>query len=201
MAHTYATDSGERKIVPFFLAAAAIGGAYLTFHLLKKYHIEMPWWAFLPIDTMGMYGLLYAFFDRVAWKWRFTRWIGVTQIPDLSGTWYGQVQPAPTPGMSAGLAAPIDITLSIKQSWTEILIGATTNQSRSHSLSGAIVVADDPSLSYEYANEPLPSAATTMHAHRGIVRLMVNPSRSVLEGEYYSGRDRQNIGTIRVARS
>ncbi len=201
MAHTYATDSAERKTVPFFLAAAGIGGAYLTFHILQKYHIELPWWAFLPIDTMGLYGLFYLLFDRFVWKWRLIRWLGLSRVPDLSGAWHGQVQPAPTQGVSAGLGAPIDITLSISQTWTEILIKAETNQSRSRSLSGAIVVADDASLSYEYVNEPSASAPVTMHAHRGVVRLMLNPTRTVLEGEYYSGRDRQTIGSIRVARS
>ena len=52
-----------------------------------------------------------------------------------------------------------------------------------------------PMLSYEYRNEPKPHAAATMHPHRGMTRLgLVSPGR--LEGEYYTGRDRQNYGTL-----
>jgi hypothetical protein len=200
MAHTYATDSAERKYIPLCIAAAAIGGAFLTFHYLKKHHIDMPWW-FGPPDTMALYGLFYLMFDRFVWKFPPLRWLAITKVPDLSGKWHGKVEPAPTPGVSAGLAAPKDITLTIRQTWTELLVSAQTEQSKSRSLSGAIVVADEMSLSYEFTNEPAAPAPPTMHAHRGVARLILNATQTVLEGEYYSGRDRQNIGAIRVTRS
>ena len=200
MAHAYATDSPERKYVPLVLATLAIAGAFVTFRVLQASQIEAPWWIGPP-DTMALYALFYWVFDRFVWKWRITRVLGLTRVPDLSGYWRGHVQPAAAPGASAGLSTPIEITLSIKQTWTAILVMAETNQSRSHSLSAAIVVADHEGISYEYANEPTAAAPLTMHAHHGVVRLMISASRTVLEGEYYSGRDRQNIGSIRVARS
>jgi hypothetical protein len=52
-------------------------------------------------------------------------------------------------------------------------------------------------LSYEYRNDSKPHAAKTMHPHRGMTRLgLVSPGR--LEGECYTGRDRQNYGTLRL---
>src|SRR6266702_2974297 len=103
MLHTYSTDSTERRYIPFFIAAAGIGASFLVFHLLDRYGIEPPWWASPPVDTMALYGLFYWVFDRFVWKWRLLRWLGITKVPDLSGKWYGQVQPAPTQGVSAGL--------------------------------------------------------------------------------------------------
>jgi hypothetical protein len=53
---------------------------------------------------------------------------------------------------------------------------------------------------YEYSNTPRPGAASTMHAHRGTVRLGINSSVNKLEGEYYSGRDRANQGILTLTR-
>src|SRR6266704_2232988 len=104
MAHTYSTDSPERRYVPFLIAAAAIGASFGAFHILDKYGLDPPWWASPPIDTMAFYGLFYWAFDRFIWKWRVLRWLDITRVPDVSGEWNGQVQPAPTGGSAVGLA-------------------------------------------------------------------------------------------------
>lgn len=200
MAHTYSTDSNERQYIPFYLAAAAIGAAFLISHVFTKYQMTLPWWASPPIDTMALYGFFFWLFDRYIWKWRVMRQLRVTRIPDLSGTWRGYVHPSQTNGVSAGLAANTEITISITQSWTQLLILGHTRLSKSHSLSGSLIVTDECSLSYEYLNEPLAPAPETMHAHRGTARLSINNTCTALDGEYYSGRDRQNIGTIHLTR-
>jgi|ERR1043165_1420831 hypothetical protein len=200
MAHTYATDSDERKQIPFFLAAVAIGLTFAVTRFFHARHIELPWWS-PPIDTMAFYGMLYALFDRFIWKFRPLRSIGLVRVPNLSGTWRGDVRPSSTTGTSAGLGAPTTITLTIYQSWRELMVKAQTGQSKSHSLSGAIVVADEPSLTYEFLNEPGAPAAPTMHTHRGVARLTLSQDGTELDGEYYSGRDRQNFGKMRVTRS
>jgi hypothetical protein len=53
-------------------------------------------------------------------------------------------------------------------------------------------------LSYEYINEPRVSATASMHMHRGTGRFVLSGGGNVLEGEYYSGRDRQTFGTVRL---
>jgi hypothetical protein len=55
-------------------------------------------------------------------------------------------------------------------------------------------------LTYEYLNEPRTAAAVTMHMHRGVTRLRVEDKGRVLDGDYFSGRDRQNYGAIRLER-
>lgn len=67
---------------------------------------------------------------------------------------------------------------------------------------GAIIVeeAGDAVLNYEYANEPRAHAIDGMHAHRGTARLRLNCESQVLEGEYYTGRDRKSHGTLRLER-
>jgi len=198
MAHTYSTDSAERRFIPLFIAAAAVGAAFLAFHVVDTYQIRLPWWASPPIDTMAFYGLFYWIFDHYIWKWPLIHRLRITQIPDLSGTWRGHVQPTETNSVSAGLGSEVEITLTIQQTWAHLLITGRTNLSKSHSLSGSLIVRDECSISYEYLNEPSAPAPATMHAHRGTAMLLIDKTRTKLEGEYYSGRDRQNIGTIRL---
>jgi hypothetical protein len=200
MAHNYSTDSTERRYIPFFLAAAAIGTALLTYHLLDRYHATPPGWA-SPLDTMAFYGLFYTFFDKYMWKWSVLHKVRISKIPDLSGTWKGYVEPATTRGVSAGLAIRTEITIAVQQTWTSLFIVGRTQLSRSHSLSGSLITTDECSLSYEYLNEPSTNALYTMHAHRGTARLSIERTHTILSGEYYSGRDRQNIGSIHLTRS
>lgn len=50
----------------------------------------------------------------------------------------------------------------------------------------------------EYINESDAHATEAMHMHRGTARLRLTDSGTVLEGEYYTGRDRKSHGTLRV---
>jgi len=200
MAHSYSTDSPERRYIPFFIAAAAIGAASLSATVVERYQITLPWWASPPIDTMAFYGLGYALFDRYIWKWKLLRILRITRVPDLSGEWGGHVHPAATPGISAGLVEETAITLMIQQSWTTLLIRGSTKTSRSRSITGSILIDDDESLSYQYINEPAAPSPSTMHAHRGVASMRLLSGGRVLEGEYFSGRDRQTLGAIRVHR-
>jgi hypothetical protein len=199
MTHAYSTDSGERRSIPLYIALAAIAAAFGVVRTLRAYGLEAPWWI-SPPDTMMFYGLFYLFFDKVVWRWGWIRSIGITKIPDLSGTWKGQVVPSATMVGVVGTSTPTDITFSIRQSWTEMSIVGRTTQSSSHSLSGHMMVSDECSLSYDYLNEPSASAVATMHGHHGRADLLLENDGRSLRGEYFSGRDRQSFGTIQLAR-
>jgi hypothetical protein len=40
----------------------------------------------------------------------------------------------------------------------------------------------------------------TMSTHKGTVKLFFDETKNTLEGEYYSGRDRQNFGSLYFGR-
>lgn len=78
-----------------------------------------------------------------------------------------------------------------------------TDQSSSCSETASIVI-DAPEgdyLSYQYVNEPKSNAVRTMSIHRGTVRLLFDERKNSLGGEYYSGRDRQNFGSLNFKKS
>jgi len=196
--HPFATNCSERKHVPFFIALIAVGAGIFTSTVLSALHIEVPWWA-PPLDTMTYYGCLYWLFDRLGWKSKFIRALHISEMPLLAGRWHGRVTPADADGVSRGLATATDIDVTIEQTWTSLLVRAETTGSVSRSVSASLMVDAQIALSYEYINEPRASAAVSMHMHRGTGRFVLN-GNTVLEGEYYSGRDRQTFGTVRLER-
>jgi hypothetical protein len=200
MAHPYATNSTERRYLPFFFAIAAIAISFLVQDLMSRYQISFPWWASPPVDTMAFYGVCYWLFDRYVWKWPPLRWLGVVKLPNLAGQWRGTVTPVPSSGVSAGLGLEREIRMSISQTWATLLISASTDLSNSVSDSGSITMGERIEMTYQYINEPAAGAPATMHTHRGTVLLRTDRLGRALEGEYYSGRDRQNLGTLRLVR-
>jgi hypothetical protein len=92
--------------------------------------------------------------------------------------------------------------MTIHQTWTKIVIQYQTETSTSCSRMAAINVTPGPSegLAYEYMNDPKATATGTLHAHRGFAFLRPSPNGEVLEGEYYTGRDRANQGRLQLRR-
>jgi len=198
--HPYATDSHERKTVPLILAMLAIGSAYGLSWLLGVTSLQDKlWWLEIP-SVLGFYGFLWWLFDRCIWKWKLLRTVGLVRVPDFNGRWRGH-------GISSylredGNRAEFDFQLEIGQEWTRLHVRMETAESASDSLIGAIVVGDGrrATLSYEYESHPRASAVETMQIHRGSARLeRVNDDDS-LEGEYYTGRGRQNYGEMKLQR-
>jgi hypothetical protein len=145
---------------------------------------------------MGCFGMLYWVFDKGLWYTALMRKLSIVRVPDFGGTWEGHVVSSFD---SHGQQHPI--TVLIIQTWTQVMITVETDHSRSHSITASVAMKEvyGPMLSYEYLNEPRPSALDTMHAHRGTAILWLKPSGQ-LEGLYYTGRDRTNHGSICIAR-
>lgn len=195
--HSYTTDSSERKFILLYIAGASVFAAWVLNRVLGAMQITLPWWIDAP-SVIGFYGLFHVIFNKYIWRWRILRPTGVVKVPNLNGTWNGYVASS-----FDRHATKHNATLRILQNWTQISVILETNYSKSRSLIAAIIV-EDPSgtvLSYEYLNEPVPNAKYTMHIHRGTARLTMQSDGRVLEGEYYTGRDRQNFGILRFERT
>ncbi len=195
MRHPYSTNSEERKHVPFYLAILAVLSSLSLAALLHKIEWTPPLWVDFT-SVMGLYGLLYGFFKGAAWKWGWLRGLVGVSTPLLSGTWKGTVQNH----YDGGAGQVHDVEVIIGQDWTHITVRLIAHNSKSHSLSASMDVTEDECvLIYDYLNEPKPDAVKTMHMHRGTARLILTGADR-LEGDYYTGRDRENIGVIKVRR-
>ncbi len=196
--HSYSIDSTERRSIPFFIAVAAILSAVALSHVLKKCQMELPGAFGTPVSTMALYGLYYWLFDRFLWKLKPLQFLGITKARNLSGSWIATVTPAHGDAVSSGLATAATLDVQIHQNWSSLLIVGVGQLSRFRSITATLSTGEECVLSYEYINEPLASAPSTMHIHRGTTRLHFEPTRNEFVGDYYSGRDRQTSGTIRL---
>ncbi len=194
--HPYVLESKERTNVIFLLLVFGGAGALLCHWLLGLLGVtDLPWYIETP-SPLAIYGLAYAAFNRWIWKTGICRLTGLVKTPDLGGEWKGRI-------CSFGsLGSERDIVLTIRQTWTAICISLQTDDSRSTSNIAAITDTGpgETTLIYTYLNEPRSSAVETMHIHRGTAWLEVKDGGKLLEGEYYTGRDRVTYGAIRVSR-
>jgi hypothetical protein len=189
--HDYAIDSNERFRVALYLAIfsfllmTAVQGA------LNYYILQVPWWVD-GISVFGFYGLSLFVFDRYLWKLRITRMIQLVKVPNLSGTYQGELLSS-----FDGFKKPIPIYVEVFQTWTKISINWKTETSSSRSLVASFITNDEPNvLTYQYLNEPKASAPSTMHMHRGTT--IADISKGTLSGGCYTNRDRQTTGQFEL---
>ncbi|MEH2318471.1 Cap15 family CBASS effector [Nostoc sp.] len=189
--HSYATDAKDRESIPLWLAAIAVAASLFLSSSLKALSWEVPWWVDAP-SVMGFYGLLYQGFDRFLW-YQNIGLITFSAIPNVQGTWVGVIHSS----YGGGTVVP-GIILYVRQSWSQINIRIVTEKSSSYSIMAAVNTQEssEPSLKYEYMNEPSALAEETMQSHRGTANLRLSPDSNTLQGDYFSGRGRQNIGTM-----
>lgn len=193
--HPYSIDTEERKTILLFIAIVSIVLTWGFYKILNYYKVILFWWVESP-SVLSFYGLLFIIFDKRAWD--FFRRVGFIKTPNLIGEWNGYLKTSFDEHSSE-----IKATLRIFQTWTRIKILLTTEHSISHSETASIVI-DTPEekyLTYQYINEPKPGAVKTMSIHRGTVQLLFNEKENTLVGEYYSGRGRQNFGSLNFKRN
>jgi hypothetical protein len=143
--------------------------------------------------------LYWNIFDKWIWKWSVLRLVALVKVPNFSGVWIGYAVSSYRD--EKGQKKRHDVRITIRQQWTQCSVRLETETSQSESRIGAVIIGDvgPPSLSYEYRNQPRAHAAATMHGHPGMTRLeMIDGTH--LEGEYYTGRDRQNYGTLHLTK-
>lgn len=182
--------------VPLLLAVASIVSAWVLNLLLSTLEITVPWYIDAP-SVVGFYSCFHVAFDRWAWRAPLLRRFGLLNIPDLRGSWAGEIA-----SCFDNYRTKRDATIRIRQTWTAIAVSLSTQNSTSYSRIGAILTESKvaPVLSYEYVNEPKATAKETMHSHRGTAWPTLQSDNQTLSGEYYTGRDRQNFGICKFER-
>lgn len=190
--HSYASDSPDRVVVPWLIAGVAIVVAYSYFLMSSHFKLSLPWWMEAP-SILGVYGAGRKLYDRSLWK-KTIFGMHLSQIPNCNGTWYGRIRSSHNGGsQSEGM-------LTIHQTWSKILIEFRSVRSKSLSRMASlnVNVGSSHGLIYEYTSDPRSDASPTMHSHRGLAFLTLNRTHNLLEGDYYTGRDRDTQGTMEM---
>lgn len=178
------------------LIAISAGLAYLIFEVATVFG-ELPFWIEIP-SVSAIFSLIFLIFNRWLWRLPLFKWAGIIIADDLNGTWEGKVKSS-----YDDFKSDIYAKLVIEQSATNIKIFGQFNESKSvsiHENFGKSDIDNQMALFFFFRNQPRYDAKKTMAMHEGSAILTYDKAKDTLTGNYYSGRDRNNFGTIEVKR-
>jgi hypothetical protein len=172
----------------WFLVAVGIFGAPASSAFFKP----------MSIVVAILTGVL-AGWDR--WVWRIPRLSLVHGVPNLNGTWKGQLTSLWTDPETGEVPAPIPIVFVVRQTYTSVTVRTFTEESTSVSVAAGLTTEPDGRhvLAAMYRNEPKLTAQERSRPHHGGVRLAVSGNEDKLEGHYWT--DRGTSGEMMLVRA
>ena len=190
-------SNNYKQFTAFILILVGISAVvvYMISYALKSYGVEIPFYIETP-SIPAVYALFFVLFDRFLWKNKIFKRLDIVIADDLNGKWVGSLKSS-----YDNFATDIEAQLVIEQTATKIKICGTFNKSKSvsiHENFGRSEIDNRVALFYFFRNEPSYDATQTMAMHEGSAKLTYSPENESLTGYYYSGRDRNNFGTIEV---
>jgi len=182
--------------------ALQLGVGLLIWILLLKaqnipMEINLKALSFLP-TVFSIYALILVSFEKWIWQFEiFQGWFVI--VPNLQGTWKGELVSTWENSESALSIAPIEAYLVIRQDLRNIHIKCFTAESMSVSLSAAIQIDEIKNLKtldYSYSNKPIAEVRERSEIHYGAANLIIAKIPELkLEGDYWT--DRKTIGRMR----
>ena len=163
-----------------------------------------------PIDLLGALKLIptaitiYAFIGVifVKWIWRWPIFQGwLIKIPDLQGTWRGELKSDWINPETHQPIPPIPVILVIRPTFSNINCTLMTKESSSYSTTASINAAvngEELYLTYNYTNRPKATLRDRSAIHDGaaILKIIKQPERT-LEGEYWTSRKTRGDITLK----
>jgi hypothetical protein len=195
--HAYQVDQNVQKNIFILTFILAIASEYLFDLFIKKFSIPIPWWVESPSIFLFFAFYLWLYNNYFWEKWPFNK-LSWFKIPNINGDWNVEIKSS-----FAGFDKPISGKAKIRQTASKICISLETSQSKSSSTSGILindVGSNDYELTYNFLNQPKAESTETMNIHRGTSILNFSENPNKLEGDYFSGRGRQQFGRIILKR-
>lgn len=142
-------------------------------------------------QAISIYAIIVIIFTKWLWRWKLLQgWL--IKIPDLQGTWRGELKSDwINPETGKGID-PIPMVLVIRQTFSSIKCTLMTKESTSYSTTADINVVpngEDLYLTYNYTNRPKTTIRDRSAIHDGasILKIIRKPNRC-LGGEYWTSR-------------
>ncbi|WP_318567383.1 hypothetical protein [Salinigranum marinum] len=208
--HTYSTDNDNRIVVYGLLGVVSWFLIVWIGQATSLLASSVPALAGGTISWGVAFTILSKGFSQKVWKTKISRVTGASKSPDFSGEWDGYIMTSyggdiPESALHESNAPEADMqrvaaSLHIEQTWREIGIHLSTDNSESDSTGATVLTKDGrwPSLTYQYGNKPGADTEPSMASHDGTADLSLkhNGPQDVLEGFYYTGPGRENYGEM-----
>lgn len=195
--HLYQIDDQVKTNFTILAIIFSIALAYLFNVLVDFANISIPWWVESP-SIFGFYGVILWLYDKHLWKIKFLRSLDWLYIPVIAGTWDVEIKSSHDKFATVKTGRAV-----IRQTSSKISISIETDQSTSFSVHAALLRVEKLhtyALTYNYTNQPKADSTETMSIHFGTVQMSVSDNCLKMDGQYYTGRDRQNHGSIIFSR-
>lgn len=194
--HPYSANS--KRGITVGLTLMSTGLAWLVSRGLSHLEVTWPWFLEGP-SILAILGLLWLVFDKVGWKTRLAQRHLRGVAPDLSGDWELLLRSS-----FDGFKQEHKGTVTIRQTWTRLCVTTKMAGSRSDSTAAAFVSPENATrvqFAWLYSNTPNADAVNTMQIHHGTATMDLDELLEVGDGQYYTGRGRQNYGRLVLTRS
>lgn len=172
-----------------------IGFAIATWMILifiNEGSLSFTYKAFLQIPkVVSINTLIWIIFVKWCWKWKIFRgWL--VPFPNLSGNWKGQAIPKNTNPQTGRPYEPVDLEVTIKQTFLAIHVRIHSKEMESNSYSASFKLdneTDESRLCYSYLSKPKSNIRDRSPIHDGTALLTIKGEKeNKLEGEYWTNR-------------
>lgn len=154
------------------------------------------------VSSSTMLVLLFHYcFENYLWRCKWLRPL-IVKVPNLHGTWKGNLQSSWIDPETGNALAPIDITVYIKQSFSSISVEIHTDKMISTSYIAGFRTDSETGLQelcYTYSSKAHLATRENNPWHDGTTKLTIYEGQSIcLTGEYWTAR--KTIGTLSMNR-
>lgn len=159
---------------------------------------SLPFWV-EGISPLTAYGLLFGFFDKIAWHWPLFRWLGIVSVPDIRGRWLGEQVSSFT--SETGKHIKSRVIMEVVQTFSSLSV-CTYYQRWSSKVTVAefVELEGTPTLFMMFDAEPKVSFETeASNAHKGVSKLTRQPDGR-LTGTYFNANGHHGELTYRRTR-
>jgi hypothetical protein len=200
--HPYATDSKERVRVIAMLVVLSMLVSQVIAPL-----VHFPDWTiwFFDLSAVGWFFVFFWITDRFLWKAPILHGPWLFEVPNLNGTWCGELRSS-----HDKFTEPMLCELIIEQTWTEMCVkfkaerqGSSSSTSVSKVSSLLLDQDGETVLRYEYHNTPDSERRDALDIHWGTTRVVISTvlATPVLQGTYYTNRRPQTHGKSSLRRT
>jgi len=196
--HQYQTDDSVKKNFLIVAVLLAVALAYLFGKAIDALQIQIPWYLESP-SILGFFGAIYWLYDKYIWKTKWIQKVDWIKTPNISGKWNVEIRTS-----HGDFTETVSGKAIIRQTAFKISIALETDTSTSNSIHAALMRTEKVSeyeLTYNYINHPKADSLETMSIHMGTTHVSIADDSQKIDGEYYSGRNRQNFGRVTFSRN
>ena len=175
-----------------FLPAASFGVGWAFVQLFPHW----PFWV-EGVSPLAAYGLLFAFFDKVAWHWPVFRWFKIVTCPDVRGRWLGEQTSSYRGKNDKNIVSRV--IMEIDQTFSKLEVNTYYKRWSSEiSMAQFVDIEGRLALIIMFDAEPKVSYENELgdRALKGVAKLIMNPDGS-LEGTYFNAAGRHGELTYR----